>query len=69
MFLNQQKEIISFWFYPEHNRFTDENGCIMHDMSDYFDLWELDEWKKTRDYGMLFDKHGNMCELFYPKYE
>ena len=51
---------------PSINRFIDEDGNIFHDLSDLFDVWQLDEWKKTRDYGMILDRNGNWCELYYP---
>lgn len=58
--------LYSLWYCPEINRFVDEDGYVLHDLSDRFDVWELDEWKKTRDYGILQDRRGNLCELFYP---
>lgn len=62
-------EITAFWFYPEYNRFMDENGNVLHDLSGHFNLWELEQWKKTKEYGLLADRNGNICELFYPEYD
>lgn len=56
----------SLWYYPDINRFADEDGWIIHNLSDRFDVWELDEWKRTREYGILQDRNGDLCELFYP---
>jgi len=53
------------WYDPAINRFIDEDGHILHDLHQYFDLWQLDEWKKTRDYGLLVDRQGNLWELYY----
>ena len=53
------------WYDPSINRFIDEDGYILHDLHQYFDLWQLDEWKKTREYGMLVDRNGDIWELFY----
>jgi hypothetical protein len=61
--------VYSLWYYPDINRFADEDGYILHDLSDRFDVWELDEWKKTCDYGILIDRRGNLCEVFYPTEE
>ena len=55
----------SLWYYPSINRFTDDDGQILHDLSDLFDVWELDEWKRTQDYGILLDRKGDWCELYY----
>ena len=52
-------------YHPAINRFVDEDGMILHDLSDLFDVWELDEWKRTQDYGILLDRKGDWCELYY----
>ena len=57
---------MGLWYDPSINRFMDDNGFILHDLHEFFDLWQLDEWKKTRDYGLLEDRNGNLWELFYP---
>ena len=48
------------------NRFIDEDGNILHDLSDLFDVWQLDEWKRHQDYDILLDRKGDWCELYYP---
>lgn len=53
------------WYYPEINRFTDEDGFILHDLHAYFSVPQLDMWKKTKDYGIMIDRKGNLCELYY----
>lgn len=57
--------LYGLWYYPGINRFADEDDNILHDFSHLFDTWVLDEWKRTRDYGMMFDKNGDLCELYY----
>jgi len=61
--------VYSLWYYPDINRFTDEDGYILHDLSRYFDGWELDAWKRTQDYGLLKDRNGDLWELYYPSEE
>lgn len=55
----------SLWYYPEINRFTDENGYILHNLSNLFAVWQLEEWKKTQEYDILKDRNGEWCELYY----
>lgn len=52
-------------YHPAINRFVDEDGMILHDLSDLFDLWELDEWKKHQSYDLMQDKKGDWAELYY----
>lgn len=56
----------SLWYYPSINRFTDDDGQILHDLSDLFDVWQLEEWKRAQDYDILLDRKGDWCELYYP---
>ena len=56
----------ALWYCPSVNRFIDENGTILHDMSDLCDVWQLDEWKRTQNYDFIIDRNGNLCELYYP---
>jgi len=58
--------LYSLWYYPHINRFTNADGDILHDLSKLFDVWQLDEWKRTCDYGILKDRNGDWCELYYP---
>ena len=53
------------YYYPSINRFVDDEDNILHDLADLFDVWELDEWKRTQDYGILLDRKGDWCELYY----
>lgn len=55
----------ALWYDPTVNRFEDESGQIIHDLQPYFDTWQLDKWKKTKDYALLVDKNGDLWELFY----
>lgn len=53
------------WYDPTVNRFEDESGQIVHDLSKYFSTWQLDVWKKTKEYALLTDKIGGLWEIFY----
>ena len=55
----------SLWYYPGINRFTDEDGHLFHDLHDLFHMWEIEQWKKTRCYGLIQDKKGDLVELYY----
>ena len=55
----------TLWYDPFTNRFEDECGIILHDLSQYFDTWQLDRWKKTKDYALMVDKNGDLWEIFY----
>ena len=52
-------------YHPAINHFVDEDGMLLHDLSDLFDLWELDEWKKHQSYDLMQDKKGDWAELYY----
>ena len=52
-------------YHASINRFTNEDGEILHNLSDLFDVWELEEWKKTQEYDLMLDKKGDWCELYY----
>ena len=55
----------TLWYDPETNRFEDECGKVIHDLSHLFNTWQLDEWKKTKDYALMTDKTGELWEVFY----
>ena len=55
----------TLWYDPTINRFEDECGYVLHDLHPYFDTWQLDRWKKTKDYALMTDKNGDLWELFY----
>ena len=55
----------SLWYDPFLNRFKDESGAIRNDLSLYFPTWVLDKWKKTKNYGILKDRRGDVWEIFY----
>jgi hypothetical protein len=55
----------TLWYDPFINRFEDECGKIMDDLSPYFDTWQLDQWKKTKEYALMKDKNGDLWEIFY----
>lgn len=62
---NPPESAMGLWYDPQINRFIDDGGYILHDLHQYFDLWQLDEWKKTREYGILTDRNGDLWELYY----
>ena len=55
----------SLWYYPKINRFSDCDGNIVHDLLPYFKTWQIEEWKKDKDYGLLTDSFGNPWEFYY----
>lgn len=55
----------TLFYDPTVNRFEDECGHIIHDLHQYFDTWQLDQWKRTKDYALLTDKTGGLWEIFY----
>ena len=55
----------TLYYDPTVNRFEDECGYVVHDLHPYFNTWQLDVWKKTRDYALMTDKTGGLWELFY----
>lgn len=59
----------SLWYRSKTNWFEDEDGTIIYDLSEFFDTWQLDKWKKQEDYGVLQDKKGDLWEIFYDYYE
>lgn len=59
------ESVKGLWYDPIINRFSDESGAIIHDLGALFPVWQLDQWKKTRDYAYLRDKKGEFWELFY----
>ena len=59
----------SLWYHSKTNWFEDEDGTIVYDLSEFFDTWQLDKWKKQEDYGVLQDKKGDLWEIFYDYYD
>jgi len=55
----------TFSYLPSINRFVDVQGCIIHDLSKLFHTWELDQWKKTQDYGLIRDKDNQLYDFYY----
>lgn len=55
----------SLWYDPFINRFKDEDDKIRNDLVKYFPVWQLEKWKKTKDYGILKDRKGDIWEIFY----
>lgn len=47
------------------NKFTDEDWCIIHDLYELFDTWQLDQWKKTENHGTIVAKNGEVWNLYY----
>lgn len=56
--------MVSIWYNPTVNRFFNGDEVI-HNLSPYFTTWELDQWKKKKDYAVLSDRNGGLWELFY----
>jgi len=55
----------SLWYSPSINRFVDGDGYLLHDLHEILDVWVLDKWIQTKDYGLMIDKKGNLVELYY----
>lgn len=53
------------YYSPTVNRFTDEDWCIIHDLHQLFDTWQLSQWKKTKDHGIVTAKTGETWKLYY----
>jgi hypothetical protein len=66
LYLFPPESVRSLWYCPSINRFSNEDGDILHDLHDFFDVWQLEEWKRTQNYGILLDRNGDWWELFYP---
>lgn len=58
-------ETYTFSYLPSINRFVDVQGCIIHDLSRMFYTWELDQWKKTQDYGLIRGKDDQLYDFYY----
>lgn len=50
---------------PSLNRFLDYDWYVVHDLHKYFDTWQLSEWKKTREFGLVADKSGEVWAFQY----
>lgn len=57
--------INTLWYDPSINRFEDEDGYVRNDLHKYFGTWQLDRWKKAKDYAIMIDKNGDTWEIFY----
>ena len=55
----------TFSYLPSINRFVDVQGCIIHDLGKLFYTWELDQWKKTQDYGLIRGKDDQLYDFYY----
>jgi hypothetical protein len=62
-----QENAKGLWYNARTNRFEDDNGVIIHDLSDLFPTWQLDVWKKTKEYALLKDRKGELWDLFYDR--
>lgn len=55
----------ALYYSPSLNRFTDVEGCVIHDLHEIFEVWKLDAWKKSRaNASILEDRHGDQWEVF-----
>ena len=55
------------WYNPKVNRFKDDSGAILDDLTAYFPTWQLDIWKKDKQYALLRDRRGELWEVFYER--
>ena len=54
---------------PRLNRFKDDGDIVIHNLHQWFAAWQLDVWKKTKEYALLKDKHGELWEVVYNSHE
>ena len=52
-------------YLPSINRFVDTNGCIIHDLTRIFDIWQLNRWKREKETSIIMDKDGKLWRLEY----
>ena len=55
------------WYIKKINRFKDEQGNVIHDLSALFPTWMLDKWKRKKEYALVRDRQGELWELFYDR--
>ena len=55
------------WYNPLINRFEDDAGHVLNDLTPLFPTWLLDAWRKTKEYALLKDRQGDLWELFYDR--
>lgn len=53
------------WYDPQVNRFKDEANKIINDLAEHFPTWQLDMWKRSKEYALLLDRNGELWEIFY----
>ncbi len=63
--LPTQQQCYRLWYYQDINRFVDEEGHVIHNFAEVFDVWQLDEWKRTQSFNFIQDRQGDWCELCY----
>jgi len=59
------KNVNAISYLPSINRFIDMNWCVVHDLYKLFNLWQLDEWKRSREYGIIIARNGEPWEVYY----
>lgn len=62
---NPPESAYGLWYDVKLNRFKDEDGNVLHDLHDIFPVWQLDKWKRTQSYGVMVDRKGELCELYW----
>ena len=53
------------YYMPSINRFVDHHWIIVHDISDIFDTWELNYWKRQQQEAILLARDGLENMIFY----
>ena len=53
------------YYSPTVNRFADEDWCIIHDLHQLFDTWQLNRWKRRKVDGIVVAKNGEPWKLYY----
>jgi len=62
---NPPDSAYGLWYFPSINCFVDDDGHLIKNIEDYFYSWEILEWLKTEDYGVMIGKDGELYELFW----
>ena len=53
------------FYIPSLNRFMDHNWKIVHDLSDVFDAWQIQRWKRNRRDDVVRTKNENIDMMIY----
>ena len=58
-------QTLSLFYLKSINRFAEKEWCIVHDVHQLFDTWQLYEWKKKKRTDRMISKNGETWILYY----